>query len=306
MYVSNKTVANIELWLENITNTYIPRGFAKSLRKQLIYPRYLLQLMASWNGFQVYGERYPNNILFIVGIPKSGTTWLEEMLATYPGFQSVMIPEMLKYEMSEGGSHNFELPKYIFDRFNKKLVVLKTHSHGSTHNTSLLRNYDIRYVIMYRDLRDVAISYIHFVKQRPWHPEFSEYFHLSIQDGIKMFGEMKLHQYVHWIESWHNNRDPNISIVIRYEELISNPIKTFELVATHYGIEHTKEEISAIVKSYRFSSGPIKEDQRRQVHFRKGISGDWKNYFTPELKNLYKEKIGKFLIEFNYEKDFSW
>jgi hypothetical protein len=40
--------------------------------------------------------------------------------------------------------------------------------------------------------------------------------------------------------------------------------------------------------------------------FRKGIAGDWKNYFTPELKETYKESIGKFLIEFGYERDLSW
>ncbi|MFH1148443.1 MAG: sulfotransferase domain-containing protein [Pseudomonadota bacterium] len=39
---------------------------------------------------------------------------------------------------------------------------------------------------------------------------------------------------------------------------------------------------------------------------RKGSPGDWKNYFTPELKEEVKELIGKELIELGYEKNYDW
>ncbi len=32
---------------------------------------------------------------------------------------------------------------------------------------------DVKYVIMYRDLRDVAVSHYYYAKQTPWHPEYT-------------------------------------------------------------------------------------------------------------------------------------
>jgi len=40
--------------------------------------------------------------------------------------------------------------------------------------------------------------------------------------------------------------------------------------------------------------------------FRKGIIGDWKNYFTDDHKKLFKEVAGQLLIQEGYEKDLEW
>ncbi len=51
-------------------------------------------------------------------------------------------------------------------------------------------------------------------------------------------------------------------------------------------------------------------DRTRQASdssfFRKGVAGDWRNQFTPELKDLYRERIGDFLIEVRDEEDHAW
>ena len=39
---------------------------------------------------------------------------------------------------------------------------------------------------------------------------------------------------------------------------------------------------------------------------RKGIVGDWKNYFTRQDGELFHRLAGKYLIEFGYEKDENW
>lgn len=41
-------------------------------------------------------------------------------------------------------------------------------------------------------------------------------------------------------------------------------------------------------------------------HYRKGVSGDWKNYFTEPLKDSFKKNWGDLLIQLNYEKDLNW
>jgi hypothetical protein len=41
-------------------------------------------------------------------------------------------------------------------------------------------------------------------------------------------------------------------------------------------------------------------------HYRKGISGDWRNYFAPRLKDEFKERYGALLIQLRYEQTMDW
>lgn len=40
--------------------------------------------------------------------------------------------------------------------------------------------------------------------------------------------------------------------------------------------------------------------------FRKGIAGDWKNYFTERDKQIFKEEAGDLLVNLGYEEGYDW
>jgi hypothetical protein len=268
-----------------------------------------MQTKSSRSKFKIYGSSYSNHIIFIAGLPKSGTTWLKKMLTSYPGFNEILIPDVAAYEFKTGGSHDYDLPTDIFSRFRNMLVVTKMHIHGSQHNIEVLRNSKVKYVIIYRDLRDVAVSYYFYVRQTPWHPEFPQYSSLNIYEGIKKFSQYLLPEYANWVRSWHQNRDPENSIIIRYEDLLDDTARVFTSVTSHFGLDSSCEVIQQIIDqtSFQNMSGGRKKGQAEQNNFvRKGIQGDWANYFTLEIKNIYKKKIGNFLIEFGYEENLSW
>lgn len=46
------------------------------------------------------------------------------------------------------------------------------------------------------------------------------------------------------------------------------------------------------------------EDVRH--HYRKGVTGDWKNHFREEHKRFFKERYGAVLIKLGYERDENW
>lgn len=48
------------------------------------------------------------------------------------------------------------------------------------------------------------------------------------------------------------------------------------------------------------------EEERPNAFFRKGKVGDWKNYFTDETKQLFKEVAGEELIRQGYESSLDW
>ncbi|WP_436516315.1 sulfotransferase domain-containing protein [Ekhidna sp. To15] len=41
-------------------------------------------------------------------------------------------------------------------------------------------------------------------------------------------------------------------------------------------------------------------------HYRKGISGDWKNHFSEPIKECFKSNWGELLINLGYEEDMNW
>jgi hypothetical protein len=47
-------------------------------------------------------------------------------------------------------------------------------------------------------------------------------------------------------------------------------------------------------------------EENTRHHYRKGMSGDWKNYFSNAHINSTKKLIGNALIELGYEKNNFW
>ena len=64
-------------------------------------------------------------------------------------------------------------------------------------------------------------------------------------------------------------------------------------------------EIGKIVENNSFrklSSGRNPGQVDETSHYRKGVSGDWRNYFTNEHKKYFKDQYGDLLIILGYEK----
>jgi len=271
--------------------------------------RYYLQLLQARNAYHEYGDQYPYPLLFVAGLPKSGTSWLESMLASYPGYQQVTIPEAVAYELRTGGSHDFDLPPDTIDRFEKALVVSKLHVHGSRHNAQLLHEADVPYVVLYRDLRDVAVSHYFYVRRTPWHPEYEDYRDLDVNEGLLHFGRTLLPQFVDWMRSWQERRDSEQSIELRYEDLLNDTKGEFRRVASHFGLGASSPTIERIVDEHRFetmSNGRSRGQEDEGCFVRKGVSGDWKTHFTDRAEDLFKRHAGEVLVDFDYETDRDW
>ena len=278
----------IENSFEKFFKTYAKKmpEQTRAILKLLIYPRYYLELWNGYLGYKKYGQRYPQNSILIFGLPKSGTTWIEKMLASLPGFQSTMFPEMLYFGFKTGEGLEFDIPENFFATHKNELLVIKTHSYASDHNLNVIKKNNLKYVVMYRDIRDVAVSYVHFVQSRPWQHQYKKYANLYLEDGLVL--------------GWLKVRDAN-AILISYEQMLANPNETFLRVCMHLGIVMTKQDVEQMVEKFKTS-----KDTREAIHFRKGEAGGWKKYFSDEIKMEYKKSIGNALIEMGYESDNSW
>lgn len=295
--------------LEKLARDWLPPWAARGAKRLAVHPRYWSQRAACRRGFLEHGDRYPQKVLFVAGLPKSGTTWLERMISSYPGFHDLLIPDVAAHELRTGGSHDYELPDGMFGRFDGLLVLTKMHVHGSAHNAGVLRRAGVRYVVLHRDLRDVAISHFYYVRQTPWHPEFPVYRGMELERGLEVFAERTLPAYAEWVRLWERNRDPERSIALRYEEMLADAHGAMTRVARLFELDASPETVGRIVEENSFkrlSAGRDQGQASEKSFFRKGVAGDWRNQFTPRLREVYKRVIGEFLIEAGYERDLSW
>jgi hypothetical protein len=287
----------------------IPNWLAMGVKRCVSIPRFWKQVWAARRSFARHGDSYSEPMLFIAGLPKSGTSWMESMLASYPGYEKVMPAEIIRYEQEHKGSHEYQLREDTFSRLQDALVVMKLHIHGSSHNVSVLREAAVPYVVMYRDLRDVAVSHYFYVRRTPWHPEYEDYSDLGVKEGLRHFGQSLLPDFVNWMRAWRENRDPEQSVEVRYEDLLEDTAKEFRRVASHFSLDTSPQTIGHIVDKHSFenvSGGRSRGEQDSDSFARKGVAGDWKRHFTSDLKDQFKKNAGQVLIDFGYETDYSW
>lgn len=290
-------VGSYTAWMQKL-----PRPLGLACKWAMVLPRYGVQRRGAARGFAEFGSRYRHPLLFIAGMPKSGSTWLEQMVASFPGYREVLIPEASFAELRGEPGHVFELPSGAFDRLRRCLVLAKMHCPGTEGNVAVLRESGAPYVVLYRDPRDVAVSYIHYVRASPWHHDHPALRGLSDGEAIRHFIRRRLPEFARWMRSWRDRRDPERSLMLSYEELLDDPGGSLARVAELFELDADEATIRGILERNRFD----KSRAAGSKFFRKGVAGDWKNHFDEDLKRDFKAVDGDLLVEFGYEGDLAW
>ncbi|MFN3491419.1 MAG: sulfotransferase domain-containing protein [Anaerolineales bacterium] len=254
--------------------------------------------------FRPLNLNFPN-VIFIAGLPKSGTTWLAQLLQEIPYYQPAYV-----HDPDECNN----LHKVCRDNFAylppHGHYVMKLHTEYSKETMQVFDSFNINPIIMYRDLRDQCVSRYFHALNSPTHRHYDLYNTLSKEEGMTHNLETSLEYYLSWIENWLNQikSQPNRFYEVRYETLRSDPSGTLAGVLSFYGIQLSIEQVEQIVQKVASQTKfDIKENlNKKSGTARKGIVGDWRNHFSKEHVQYFKEKCGQHLIDVGYEKDLNW
>jgi hypothetical protein len=165
-----------------------------------------------------------------------------------------------------------------------------------------------RVVYIVRDGRDVAVSYYFHLKKfkhLPVETTFSEY--------LDSFIGGRLYPSVPWgthVDGWLDGAKD--LLVIRYEDMLADTAQVLEKVIRFCKLDYNRENADNSVIACSLSN--LRRIENNQFHvekrfstsdpairfFRKGIAGDWSNYFDESDKGKFTKAFSKTMNRVGY------
>ena len=265
-------------------------------------------------------------IIWIASYPKSGNTWVRSFLSDYlnkskTDFNFGILKKINRFprkelydnlkinynNFSEIVSNWINMQSYL--NMKDETVYLKTHNAMCTINGHPFTNKNNTRGIIYlvRDPRDVILSYsVHLNKNiKDTFQIMTDKFAKGVfkYDG-KYIADTILGSWSENYKSWKNFNLKN-KIIIKYEDLISNPNKYFSKIVTYLnevdGIEINEQMINKSIENTNFKNLQNLEkkfgfsEKEYGVFFRKGKSGNWKKELdkkiTFQIEQTFKEEM---------------
>ncbi|XP_058386984.1 sulfotransferase 2A1-like [Diceros bicornis minor] len=232
---------------------------------------------------------------------KSGTNWLIEILCLIHSkgdprwIQSVPIWERSPWVETEYGYNmlkNREGPRLISSHLPTQLIPKSLFSSKT------------KVLYLVRNPRDTLLSGYFFWRSSKFikNPEsLEQYFEWFIQGNVP-YGSWFDHTH-----GWMSMKGKENVLILSYEELKQDTRSTVEKICQFLGKKLEPEELNSLLKNSSFqvmrenkmSNYSLLQGEyldKNALITRKGISGDWKNYFTvaqaETFDKIFQEKMG--------------
>lgn len=244
-------------------------------------------------GGDVLLSRRPRGV-YVLGYVKSGTNWLSHLMS---GALGLPILEPWKRNWPTRRPAIYHMHRFI-----------------------PLESARRRTVYLMRDGRDTMVSaYFHMVRGRAksgrilerklGSPLTAENIGENLPHFIRFMRSRSLSgsDYRTHIERWKAHRHQYVTA--RYEDLlVDTPGELARVLGELTGGEVDPERIEQTVAAHDFAgtTGRKPGEGDDKAFLRKGISGDWRNYFSREAAAVFDEYAGDLLVELGYEADRAW
>ena len=281
-------------------NSFSRNGCVQTMKKIVV--KGCLKPCQSYLNFLLRHDKYPQNIIFIAGLAKSGTTWIANMFSSLDGFDRYFPRQWHNFRplIKEDSASMYDLYPGIFAECNNRLAVIHSHTWGRPNNVEMLRASGLKYIITVRDPRDKLISQYWYIRTRPNHWEYGiaskktlrEYITYKLESG-------EYDQSIEWIRMWIKNRAPAKSIIVKYEDVLDHTYLAMRTAVDFMGLQCSDSDIQKIVEANTFERYSGRERGREDTNsfFRKAIYGEWKQVFSVSQKKRFAN-IGEDVIQF--------
>jgi len=275
------------------------------------------------------------NLFFIIGIPKSGTTWTQNILNGHP-YIRCMAESNLKWllesfhklasqynsgviEMNEGIGQNVPYATFTEDNINVLYItavsLLFNNLFGEsdikcigTKNPNVLTTIQIthellpraKFIHIIRDGRDVLTSgWFHNLRlaSRTLKEQYPDFQnYVRAHAGKWSLDVQKARSF--------GRMHADSYLEVLYEDLHSNDDTCIKQMLDFLKVDSSKEMIGYCREGGSFkklSQGRQRGQEDRKSFFRKGIVGDWRNLFDQSSLDIFMESAGGLIHDLGYE-----
>lgn len=269
--------------------------------KNFYLPEFLCKNLENFKKFQVRKDD-----IWIVSFPKSGTTWVQELVYL---IENDCDFKKATQDSIENRSPFFDYPspglKFIENIKTRRII--KTHLPLSFLPDNIENESKMIYIV--RNPKDVTVSYFHFTNLST-QAQFTGNFY----DFTKLFIEGKTPYGPWWshVDDYMNKKNVH---VIFYEDLHTKPFEVIKKLAEYLGKNITDDQIKSIIDWCSFENmknNPAVNYEwykelglyKKNGHFfRKGKIGDWLNHFamddSQKIDDIVENKLQS-KLKFNY------
>ena len=261
-----------------------------------------------WN--YKYLIRSRDNTIYHCCIQKSGSQWFKKI------FSDKIIWQQNKLLLHDPTTNFITEDQKILQKLKKlpkdiliSPLYIRYSEFDKLHKPDIYKAFYIA-----RDPRDLIISNYFSLKYShdPYHPYIlkmrEKLNSISQDDGITDIINSFTAGTKKTLDGWYKQKSKNIKL-IRFEDIFgAKQFNVFSDLLNHCNINISATDVKFLLEKYSFKniSGRKQGSEDIKHHYRKGIPGDWKNHFTNQHKDLFKNLSSNLLVIYGYEKDNNW
>ncbi|GAB1600159.1 sulfotransferase 6B1-like [Argonauta hians] len=231
--------------------------------------------------------------IFLLGYFKAGCHWMWEICG-------MLVKGSAEYNLNDKTEAMLEASgQELLDQLPSPRV-LNNHLHLH-HLPRQVLTKKPKMILMTRNPRDVAVSAFnhtfHLSKLYDYDGDWTNYFEIFFE------GKVNYGNYFEYMLQWEKDikNHPELPIlIVKYEELKKDPVGGVTKVAQFLGLPNNSQLFKDIAEKCSFSNMKKVKPQKYSLRssestlFRKGVVGDWKNWFTVAQNERFQVECDKF------------
>lgn len=289
-------------------------------------------------GFRVgTGRINPENIVWILGSPRTGSTWLSEILGEFEGHAQWREPffgVILNFRNNLAHKGYLESKQFLlgepyrdvwvgsmrrlfldvgqakFPNIAPKHHLVIKEPNGSISAPLIMEAFpESKLIFLVRDSRDVVASLLDAARKGSWYGY--DKFEASVADAVLRNGGPEDRSEDEFVERLARNYVNNVSavkeayarhpdgakVLVRYEDLRENPREWVSRICDSLNIEVDEEQLGHAVEKHAWENIPQENRGQGKFH-RKASPGGWREDLTPEQAALVERITAPLLEEF--------